>query len=508
MRIPVAPTLGIERFSAGSISVPISHLKNGVFLTRSDGSAYITQRPSIDIADDASATVTDTDGRGVFYWESASALYFVNADTVYKADYSAPLGATMTAGTDRVYFFEVGDYLAILDPENDEGWTIAVGASTTLTAISDLDFPSSLAKGGAVLNGRLYVMDTNGVIYGCDSEDPTAWTATNYINAEIEPDGGVYLGKHQQHVVAMGTRTIEFFYDNANPTGSPLSARLDVSHEIGCANHDTVWGDQNRLYFVGQTATGGLAVYLLDAFMPVKISTPDLEALLTTAVQSDGVKLVGSGFSTGSGIFYALTIYNVSGSVSPLETVVFNPITKTWTRWELMHDGINNFPVMDWTVATSTRLGSGVLSNGDIITAGDDFLPTDRFSSSDGVYDAAPTGPYEADIYVSSTEGGEAVISMELITGDSDYGAAGTRKFMSGFHLAGPLTKTPQTLTVQWADEQNETYNAGTTIDTSVRNRRIARLGSFYRRNFKLTYAGNERWTPEGFEADVAGGAN
>jgi len=96
MRIPVAPTLGIEKFSAGSISIPISHLKNGVFLKRSDGGAYITQRPSIDIAQDASGTVTDTDGRGVFYWEAASALYFVNSDTVYKAAYSAPLGVTVS----------------------------------------------------------------------------------------------------------------------------------------------------------------------------------------------------------------------------------------------------------------------------------------------------------------------------------------------------------------------------------------------------------------------------
>lgn len=502
MRVPIASTLGIEEFVGGEITIPVSQLVNGVFLRRSDDVAYITQRPSIDISEDASAEVADERGRGVFYWNANSAKYFVNNDTVYKGDYSAPLGVTMSAGTERVHFYEVGDYLVIIDPENSEGWYIAVGASTTLVQLTNgtHGFPATpLARGGAVLNGTLYVMDKGGTIYGSDIEDITNWSALNFINAEVEKDGGVALAKHLNHVTAFGNRTIEFFYDASNPTGSPLSVRQDVSHQIGAVDHPTHWGDQNVLFFVGQTAAGGLAVYMLDGFMPKKVSTSDLDAFLTSAVYTDSKKLVGSGFSTGSGVFYILTVYHVIDDVVSLETLVYNPVTNTWTPWELMHAGIDDFPVADWTVATSSRIGEGILANGDLVTVGDDFSPRDSVNAIDGVFEA---GTFEAGVFTGESPGYGTEISMEIVAGDSDYGTP-NRKAMSSLRTVGPVTKNSQSLTVQWSDESNDDYNAGRTIDTSIPGRKLNRLGSFRRRNFKFTYAGSEKIEIEGFEADI-----
>ena len=124
MRIPVTTSLAIDNFSGGVINIASSSTTNAIFNKYADGRLFFTQRPSINIFEDASVTVADTKGRGIYYWNEVSARYFVNDNVVYKGDYSSPLGVNLTTGTDKVYFFEVGEYLVILDPQNNEGWTI------------------------------------------------------------------------------------------------------------------------------------------------------------------------------------------------------------------------------------------------------------------------------------------------------------------------------------------------------------------------------------------------
>lgn len=579
MQIPVSNTLGIDEFVGGEITVPVSRVINGIFEQRSDGTAYITQRPSIDIAEDASATVSNARGRGVFYWEAVTANYFVNDNKVYKGDYSTEVneasvsvtdidgdGTTATAtatshgyvtgdkitissstsfdgeytitktgantftfphassninetgnavrglgggGTERVTFHEIGNYLVILDHEDNKGWYINSGSSTVLVEITDTDFPGHLSsnemsRGGCVLDGTLYVMDKNGNLAGSDIEDPTVWDSLNTINAEVEQDGGVALAAHRNHVVAFGNRTIEFFYDAANASGSPLAVRQDVTHEIGAVDFSTAWGDQNVLFFVGQTRAGGMGVYMMDGFMPSKISTTDIDTFLTSAVHTDGKSIVGSGFSTGSGMFYVLTTYHVTTNVVPLESIVYNPVTGTWTQWELMHSGVDDCPIIDWTVANATRLGYGILSNGDVITVGDDWSPYDSTGATEGLWVVADD-VFEDGVFTNtSSSASSVVISMEIVTGDSDYGTT-NRKRMDKLRLTGPVTGDSQTLTVQWSDEDNNDYNAGRTLDTSVPGRSINRLGSFRRRNFKFTYAGSEKWEFPAPDANVQG---
>ena len=581
VRIPVITTLGIEEFSGGEISVPQSLVTNGIFSQRSREEMYVTQRPSVDMTEVASDTVSLSKGRGIYYWDTVNSLYFVNDNKVYKGAYSqevteaavtvsdidgaggtatvttatattykvgdkvtfvaTPSGEfdgeqTITAvnsttefefattstvtndsgsatrslgggGNDRIYFFELGSNLVIIDQEDNTGWYITSAASTVLVEITDAGFPGvnaslELANGGAVLDGTLYVMDTTGTIAGSDVEDPITWSSLNFKNAEVEPDGGVMLAKHNTHLAAFGNRSIEFFYNAANPTGSPLNVRQDMSHEIGAVNASTVWGDQNSLFFVSQSKTGGLSVYVMNSFTLTDISTHDIDSFLTSAVYVDDRKLVASGFSIGHTIFYVLTVYYVDDDIVPLESIVFNSSTSTWTRFELMHDGINDCPIMDWTVATKTRIGQGILSTGDIITATDDWRPYDTVGGSGGIFES---GVFELNVFTSGRPSGGTPVSMEIITGHSDSGTV-NRKFMSSLRAAGPRTKESQDLLVQWSNETNTDYNTGKTLDTSIPGQRINRLGSYRQRNFKLTYAGTERIELDALEAEMKTG--
>lgn len=502
--IPIVTSLSIEKFSGGAITIPVSRCTNVVFGKRPSGVIYASQRPSINIFEDASSTVSDAAGRGVYYWNKAGARYFVNDDTVYKDSYSAPLAANISAGTERVEIFEVGDYLVILDAENNEGWYIEIGASTTLLAISDTAFPPNqtpaltLARGGAELNKTLYVYCTNGEIFNSAVEDPTSWNVLNFINSEVRSDGGVAMFKHSDHLFALGNRSGEFFYDNANPTGSPLNVRQDITHDVGTVDQNTYFGDANASYFVGMTESGDVGVYLLANFSLNKISEPDIDSFLTSAIVTDSVKVVGSGFSSGGRGFYVLTLYNINGGVvTPDTSLVYDSSTGFWNVWELAHDGINDFPLIDWTRSTGTRAGNGILSNGDIVTAADDFNPQDSIEAQ--VYVLTD---YVEPGYISDTSSGGVNIPFEIITGSGSYGTQND-KFMDKVRIKGTPTDTSQLLTVQWSDEGNDNYNTGRTIDLSNPKNKLNRCGKFKTRNFKLSGAFDEQVELEGIEAEI-----
>lgn len=506
MRIPVTTRLAIEDFQSGQVTVPISKTQNVVYGKRADGRIFATQRPGINLEQNASDDVADTQGRGVYYWSAVDATYFVNNDTIYKSNYAGPLGVNITAGTQRVDMFEVGQYLVLIDAENNQGWTIdsTVAGGTTLVEITDVDFPPkqtparTLAKGGASLNDTMYVYCTDGTIWNSSVEDPTAWAGTDFISSEVFADGGVMMYLHNQHLAAIGNRSIEFFYDAGNETGSPLNARIDIVYDIGAADFHSAWAEANQVFFVGITSSGDAGVYRLSGLKLDKVSDNDLDSLITTAITKDSISVIGSGFSAGGRAFYILTVYSLlSGSIAPAETYVYDN-TIGWTTWELMHDGINRCPVVDWTQGVSTRAGEGILSNGDLVSPLDDFNPVDSTEATGWVEDG-----WVEPGWVTSTSADGTNISMEIIPGPGDFGSR-NRKFQGELRWVGIPTSTSQNLLVQWSDEGNDNYNTGSNIDVSNIKNSLSRGGSFYMRNYKMTYAGSEKLEIEALEGDFS----
>ncbi|MBT8449488.1 MAG: hypothetical protein KJO69_07355, partial [Gammaproteobacteria bacterium] len=262
MKIPLAVDLDIHKFSGSGITEYESGLTNSIVHVEG-GKPVITQRPSIDLTEDASDVVGIlARGRGIYYWEQNAKLYIVNDDSIYETTQDSVAKGTITSGTERMKILEtIGTpRLVFIDAENDEGWTMAT--STTVTQITDANFPTTLCHGGAILDSYTFVMDEDGIIYNSAVDDPTTWPALGFLEAERENDKGVYLAKHHDHIVAFGTRTIEFFYNAGNATGSPLNRRQDIQYNIGCASGLSVWENGDRIYFIGSSPPGQLQVYV------------------------------------------------------------------------------------------------------------------------------------------------------------------------------------------------------------------------------------------------------
>lgn len=433
-------------------------------------------------------------GRAITYWDAGLSVYAVNGPYLYRGSYGSVL-AEISAGSQRCYFFPVGDELALLDPENDEGWLVEVDG--TVTEIDDEDFPPQqtpsvgLAHGGAVLNGRLYVLGEDGVISGSDLRDASAWNALNFLEAERQPDGGVYLALHHDHLIAFGPRTIEVFYDAANSTGSPLSRRQDVAYNMGCISGESVWVDGDRIWFCGVDASGSVGVYVMEQFRPRKVSSGALDAILTQAIVRDGYAAVGCAVSAYGHPCYTLTLISIGDDgtrLDPEETLIYDDATQLWLRWESGIEGLERFPLISWTARTGVlpRTGEGIAANGALLTLSENLVPQDSVRGTG--YDE---GDYFAEDYVSETPSEGAPLAMRLRTGMQDFGTS-RKKFLSELRIEADRAQTDGPCLVRWSDEHSNAFTAGRALDISA-DRKLTRLGNFRRRNFEVVYGGSEQ---------------
>lgn len=506
MRLPLAPPLHINDFNGATITEKDSGITNGIVEKRGNV-LYTTQRPSIDVFEDASVNVSDARGRAVYYWDAASDLYFLNNDTIYKNSHASVVSTSPTAGTKKCKFVEVGGVLVLLDAENDQGFTITTG--DVVTEITDTDFPPkqtpavALAYGGAALDNYLFVLGEDGIIYNSNVNAPATWTALDYLEAERAPDGGQYLGKHHDNLVAYGVRTVEFFYDAANSSGSPLNRRQDVAYQIGCTSGESVWEEGDRAFFVGNDFSGSLKVFTLENFQIRQISTTSIDSLITQAITKDGYYANGCGFSASGHTFYVLNLYLTPSDSEATTTLVYDDSTGLWGDWETTVNGLSKFPLMDWSIRTGVqpRYGEGILFNGDLISINDNFTPQDTLLASTYV----TTGYVQTGYVLAGSESGTA-INMKIRLGQNDFGSE-RKKSLPRIRHTGDLTTTSQNLTFTWAKENNASFNSGVTIDTSEFSR-VNRIGSFRRINFDLDYSGTEQLRLEALEFDLKPGTN
>jgi hypothetical protein len=394
--------------------------------------------------------------------------------------------------------------LVLIDSENNEGWTLSTG--DVLTQITDEDFPTDIVPGGAVLDGFLFIMTSKGVIHQSDLLDPTSWDPINVLTAEREPDKGVYLTKHLDHVVAFGSRTIEFFYNAANPVGNVLERRQDVSYRTGLTSATAIHNTGNKVYFIGSERVGSPGVYLLDNFQIRKISPASIDAFLHNSVIAEEMALVGSGFlMEGHEYFLITTATSTAASYSPVYTIVFDGLIGTWYTWDLALTGYSTFPLVFTTdrVSASIMPNFSILMNGDIIrmtatSTGDDTLTV----GGDYMVDDYVDTDYVVDLGADTTTGMTVVITTTEFDGEVRNNKILHKLELVGEKIAGSTgTVDP---TIRWSDDHYNTFSASRTIDISARTK-LTRLGLFNRRAFELTYTGAERLRFEALELDWKG---
>lgn len=297
---------------------------------RRDEQYDLYQRPGLLLSTQPSGGAAN--GLGIFNWKGD--IYTVFGAQLYKG--TTAKGAVDTTG--GVYAFssclgatpklQLGNGVFLYNYDDGAG----------LVKVVDADFPAAFKKGSPYLDGTNYVITADAHIQGDDLNDPTSWTALNSLIAQVEPDGGVALGKQLVYIIAFKQWTTEVFYDAANATGSPLAAVQGAKVNYGCASQDSIQDLDGVLQWLASNRNGGRYIVSLNNLKAEIISTASIERLLD---KWDLTTIYSWAFKVGSHGFYGVT-----SKVSNM-TLVYDMKEKLWAQWT---DKSGNY----WPIVGST----------------------------------------------------------------------------------------------------------------------------------------------------------
>jgi hypothetical protein len=333
-----------------------ARLVNAYIEKKADGVVELYKRPGLD----QYATTIAGNGAGVFNW--LGNIYRVQGGSIYKDD--VLLGAVNSAG--GVYRF---DQTLGATPRLVLGNGIKAYYTdgTTLTEITDGDFPTSFVKGWGYLNGTSYVMRPDAGIQGDEINTPADWDPLNVIIAQIEPDKGVALSKQLVYIIALKQWSVEVFYDAANATGSPLGRVEGAKVSWGCASQDSVRQLDGDLLWASTTRFSAYQVAMMKDLKAKIVSTDPVERLLLHPDTSEGV--YSWAFRVGGHRFYVLTL------VANNLTLVYDASEDRWAQWTDA-DG-NYFPIVDCTYDSDGNRIVQHATNGKLYKLDPDYFDDD-----------------------------------------------------------------------------------------------------------------------------------
>jgi hypothetical protein len=421
--------------------------------------------------------------------------------------------------------------------------------SGTSTAISDADYPSATVRGCVYLDGTFYVMDKYGTIYGSGVNDCTSWDALNFITANAEPSPGVYLAKKDSYVVALKEQSIQFFWDAANPTGSPLSPVQSGILNIGCAHGFSVQNIESNVIFMGQQKGPGTSFQkgrfvgmLTEGFAYKILSTPDVDRVLN----ADDLATVQSCVSVVNGH----TFYHLALGTSAL-TLVFDLSTgvwNTWTQCTVQSPITLTSLTQSGGTATATKTAHGYVDGDQVVIAGASpsgyngtfnvtvtssstfTFPVSSALTTPATGTITATGYDEAyfNMVASCSFNGQQVfqdaaggtlwamlpanlddngcpINFKSRLGRRDYGN-NDRKFSQGINYIGDVSASTDVGLLRYSDDDYQTYSYYRQFDLTQEYSNKQRWGNYRRRAWEWRHTRSTKHFIEALEEDLKQG--
>jgi hypothetical protein len=325
------------------------------------------------------------------------------------------------------------------------------GGGTNAAAVATINaFPSPHSPAPTFIDG--YVILAKGSdVYNCDLDNPASWTTSNYLTAEMFPDPVRALARQNNQVVVFGSSSIEFFYDAANASGSPLSRNDSTTIQMGTAAPYCIYQNEKFCAYISQSDSGGRAVWLIEGFQPKKVSDEYIERILDAETDMSDVR--GFGLRTKGHMFYVINLPTLN------RTLVYDTDEKLWHEWSSNSAGSHTVFGCDHMADNGT--GAAYLLH-----------------NSNGCL-------YKLDPNVYTDDG--TTILCELVTNRYDMDTY-NRKFMSSCKIVGDRSATSNPIILTWSDDDYQTWSNEKTIDTNDDFPAFHRMGSFRRRAFKLKH--------------------
>lgn len=319
----------------------------------------------------------------------------------------------------------------------------------TLLRVQDPNYPKTTVPGVVNLDETVYVMDPSGLIFGSAIGDPRTWPAFNYIGADYESDKGVAIIKNKDFLIAFGEFTTQAFFNSGSAFGSLLRPAKNANFTIGCSFPASIVNCDDTIVWVGRGAKAtGRKVYAMTGLIAKPISNPMIERLIQqqnfTDIKSSYMKVSGHRF------------YIMQINAPVFQTFAYDIDTGLWFRMF--------FKRLQWALS---------------------------FQATDGVKDYYLRDTLPEVYIVNPTNQGDGgtVIDLAITTNLIDMDTM-RQKFNHGVSLV--CDRGCGIVYLQYNDKDYDlsSWSALRAIDTdsTAERFRIARLGDFTRRAFKLTH--------------------
>lgn len=431
--------------------------------------AFVKSRPGLSLAYNTTAGTA----RGIYYWVVSGVGYAISVvgNKVYS---NSTLLQTITTSTGDVGFTEFLDStgtvkLVLLDGTKGYIFTSPTVAGTEIT---DTDFPTPHVPFPVFLDGYLFVAKANTQdIYNSDLDNPALWTAGNFMSAEMFPDKIVALTKNNNYIYAVGSNSVEYMYDAANATGSPLARHDSAVQQFGTVAPSSVVPTDNEVIMIGETGNGGHTVWTIDGFKAKEIGIPSIRSVF----RAEGANLSSARAHCVRSSGQKLYVINLTSI-----TLVYSFDTQMWSFWTSGATGAATFVARHACDGPNGTPYCQDFTTGDVYTLSEDTF----------------------------TDNGTAFL-CQVVTPKFDFESL-NRKLMSRFALVGDVPTTSGTgnnVTVEWTDDDYTTWSTAKTLSFDYDFPFITQLGVFRRRAFRISYSQPYRLRLEGFEVDINKGS-
>jgi len=251
----------------------------------------------------------------------AFAIY-VSGSGVYKVDsaYTATLLGTIGTSTGPVGITSNGAQVLIVDGVT--GW---LATTTTLTQITDVDFPAGVTSAD-FLDGYFMVTGDGTQLFYIN-ETPNVggdWNGLDFGSAEGAPDNVIAVKADHREAWMFGAQSIEIYVNTGN-ADFPLERTGNAFIEFGCVAGKSISKIDNTLFWLGRDQNGEGIVYRANGYTPVRVSTSAIERAMQGYSQIDDA--IAFSFQMQGHSFYALSF--PTGDA----TWLFDIASGAWTEW-------------------------------------------------------------------------------------------------------------------------------------------------------------------------------
>ncbi len=388
--------------------------------------------------------------------------------------------------------------------------TTATNAGVTITKepiakIIDTDFSTSgtYISGFEEMNGYIFYITETGNLYNSDLNSVTAWTASNYIAANMSPDPGVAIARQKDKIIVLGTSSKQVFYDAGNATGSPLGSVPQFYDKIGTLSQRSVTTLENDIYFCSSPRWGELGIWRIKDLQATKVSTPAIDRILGTTTSTGGAVYANS-FRLGGYSYAAFFLSNAAdGPASNLLLETTDALLLESGDNILLEDApgelaafarllVYNVELELWSEWDSTK---ATFIDGGAAGSANRIYATSRVETDGKVYSIDPL----AQDTLFRDDGDS--YTMEIRTTKLDLGTS-KRKRIHSIRLICDDDSTG-TAYLSWSDDDYVTWSTPRAFDLTSREPKLVACGSHKGgRAYKLTHASNSNFRAQAIEIE------